>query len=110
MCQITCFRQKNKNTKTTKQKVKHKNPCRSRELNPGHLARNAAPPSQLRLSIVDKLFNCFDAMGRKVNNQSRICGPAIFNKVIFCNILHAWITILGSFSYLREYDSLLKYG
>jgi len=28
----------------------------------------------------------------------------------FCNILHAWTTIFGSFSYLREYVSLLKYG
>jgi len=72
-----------------------------------------APPSQLTVSIVDKLFNCFDAMGRNVNKQSRICGPHIFNKSIFSVIfLHARITtsILGSFSYLREYVSLLKYG
>ena len=30
-----------KNTSTTKHKIKHKNPCRSRELNPGHLAPKA---------------------------------------------------------------------
>ena len=49
-----------------------------------------APPSQLRVSIVIKLFNCFDAMGQNVNKQSRICGPHIFNKFIFSVIfLHA---------------------
>jgi len=30
-----------------------------------------------------KLFNCFDTIGRNVNKQSRICGPHIFNTVIF---------------------------
>jgi len=34
---------------------------------------NCAPPSQLRDSIVVKLFYCFDAMGRDANKQSRIC-------------------------------------
>ena len=44
-----------------------------------------APPSQLRVSIVVKPFNFFDAMGRNVNKQSQICGPDIFNKYIcFC--------------------------
>ena len=42
-----------------------------------------APPSQLRVLIVVKQFNCFDAMGRNVNKQSQICGPDIFNKYIF---------------------------
>jgi len=32
---------KSKNTTTTKQKIKHKNPCHNRELNPGPLAPNA---------------------------------------------------------------------
>jgi len=32
---------KNKNTTTTKQKIKPKNPCRSRELNPGPLVPKA---------------------------------------------------------------------
>jgi len=32
---------KSKNTTTTKQKIKHKNPCRSRGLNPGPLAPKA---------------------------------------------------------------------
>ena len=50
-------------------------------------------------------------MGQNVNKQSQICGPDIFNKYLFfCNILHAWTTIFGSFSYLPEYVSLLKYG
>jgi len=48
-----------------------------------------APPSELRVSIVVKLFNCVDAIGRNVNKQSQIFGPDIFNKFIFfCNILH----------------------
>ena len=88
-----CFGQKSKITTTTKQKIKHKNPCRSRGLNPGPLAPKAdgfttAPPSQLRVSIVDKPFNCFDAMGRNVNKQSQICGPDIFNKYIFSVIFY----------------------
>jgi len=32
---------KSNNTTTTKQKTKHKNPCRCRELNPGSLAHKA---------------------------------------------------------------------
>jgi len=35
-----CFWTKSKNT-TTKQKIKHKNPCRRLELNPGPLAPKA---------------------------------------------------------------------
>ena len=42
-----------------------------------------AQPSQLSVSIVVKLFKCFDAMGRNVAKQSQICGPHIFNKFIF---------------------------
>jgi len=47
-----------------------------------------APPSQLRVSIVVKPFNCFDAMGRNVKKQSQICGPDIFNKYIFSVIFY----------------------
>jgi len=36
-----CFGQKSKNTTTAKQKIKHKNPCWSRGLNPGPLAPKA---------------------------------------------------------------------
>jgi len=62
-----------------------------------------ARPSQLRIMIVVKLINCFVAMDRNVNIQGRICGPHIFNTLnCFCNILHAWVTIFGIFSYLRE--------
>jgi len=43
----------------------------------------SALTSQLRVTIAVKLFNCFDAMGRNVNIQSRICGPHIFNKFLF---------------------------
>jgi len=49
-------------------KIKHKNACAA-----GNLTRDlsesgcitSAPPSQLRVSIVVELYNCFDAMGRK---------------------------------------------
>jgi len=71
----------------------------------------SAPPSPLRVTIVVKLFKFFDVMVRNVNKQSRICGPHIFNKVIFvCYFLNARITIFCSFSYLQELISLLKYG
>ena len=105
-----------KKVKTQQQKIKHKNACGSRGLNPGPLAPKAdcvttAPPSQLRVSIVVKPFNCFDAMDRNVNKQSQICGPDISIKYIFSVLfLHAWITIFGSFSYLQESVSLLKCG
>ena len=57
--------------------------------------------SQLKVTIVVKLFNCFNAMCRNVNKQSRICGPHIFNKVIFSIIFErAWVTTYGSFSYM----------
>jgi len=69
-------------------------------LEPGMKPRTS-PPSRLRVTIVVKLFNLFDAIGRTVNKQRRICGPHIFNKFVFSVIfLHAWITILGSFSYI----------
>ena len=35
------FGRKSKNTTTTKENIEHKNPCRSLELNPGHLAHKA---------------------------------------------------------------------
>ena len=63
---------------------------------------DALPLSQLRVTIVVKLFNCFDAIGRNVNKQSRFCGPHIFNKKISLICLHARITIFSSFLYLRE--------
>ena len=68
----------------------------------------AEPPSQLKVSIVVKLFNRFNAMGRNINKQSQICGPHFFNKVHFSVIFYyVLITIFGS---LREKDSLFKYG
>ena len=82
-----CFGEKSKFTTTTKQKIKHKNPCRSRELNTGPLAPKAdavttARPSELRVLIVVNLFN--------LNKQSPIGGPHILNKYMFSVIfLHA---------------------
>jgi len=36
-----CLGTKSKNATTTEQQIKHKNPCRSRELKPGPLAHKA---------------------------------------------------------------------
>jgi len=74
------FGQKGKNTTTTKRKNKHKNPCRSPCTQSGCVITAL---SQLRVSIVVKPFNCFEAMGRNVNIQSHIYRPDIFNKYIF---------------------------
>ena len=49
---------------------------------------SSVPPSQLRVTIVFKLFNCLDAIGRNVNKQTRICGPRIFNKFTFSVIFN----------------------
>jgi len=38
-----------------------------------------APPGQLRVMIVIKLFNCFEALVQNINKQRRISGPHIFN-------------------------------
>jgi len=91
---------KEENTTTTTTQIKHKNPCRRRESTWDLLHQSgcvtSAPRSQIRVTIVIKLFNCFDAMGRNVNKQSRIGGPHIFNKFIFfCRIIscmdnHIW--------------------
>ena len=70
--------------------------------------RDLSHPKRMRYlctteSIVVKLFNCFDAMGRNLNKLSRICGPYIFKFFFFSVVfLHAWITILGSFFFYRS--------
>ena len=46
-----------------------------------------SPQSQLRISIVVKLFNCFDAMGRNVNKQNRMWATYFQQIHFFCNIL-----------------------
>jgi len=63
-----------------------------------------APPSQLRVLIVVKPFNCFDALGRNVNKQSQICGPDIFNKYIFSVIfyMHEQLYLAVSYIYGRR--------
>jgi len=68
------FWTKIKNTTTTKQNLKHKNPCRSRELNAGPHApeADALPLHQLRVTIVIKLINCFDAMVLNANKQADV--------------------------------------
>jgi len=84
--------------KNTKHKFKHKNPCRSRELNPQPLALKVdALPLHYRVNweyqlIEVKLFNCFDTMGDLRATHLK--------KIISVIFLHAWITIFDSFSYL----------
>ena len=97
-----CFGQKVKTQKPPNQKSK---PLPEPEIEPGTSRIQSgyvtfAPPNQLRISIVVKLFNDFNAMGRNVNKQSRIYGPHFFNKFI-CSVifLHAWLTVFSSFSF-----------
>ena len=88
-----------KNVKTQqqqKQNIKHKNPYRSRELNPGPLAPNAdelplhhhKKISKLRVSIVVQLFNCFDAMGRNVNKQIQTWGHIFSTNLYLLLMFH----------------------
>ena len=89
-----CFWKKRKNTRTTEQKIKHK-PLTEPGIEPGNCFTQSgcvstAPPSQVRVLIVVKHFNCFEAMGRNVNKQRQICGLDIFNKYTFSVLfLHA---------------------
>ena len=54
--QIMCFWTKSKNPTTTKQKIKHKNPCRSQELNLGPPALKAdALPLHHRVNLEYRL-------------------------------------------------------
>jgi len=86
------FLDKKVKTQQKQNKKSNLNPLADPENEPGTSRTQSwcvttAPPSQLRVTIVVKLFNCFDALGRNVNKHSRICGPHHFNKFIFfCNI------------------------
>jgi len=54
--QIMRFLQKNENPTTKKQKIKHKNPCRSRELNPvPHAPKADALPLHHRVNCEYRL-------------------------------------------------------
>ena len=114
--QIMCFWTKTKKRNNNKTKNQTYKPLLELGIEPGTFCTQCgcvttAPPSQLKVSIVVRLFNCFDAMGQTVNKQSRICGPVIFNKYMFSlKNLNAWTTMFGSSLYLPEYVSPLKYG
>jgi len=77
-----------KNTATTKQQIKHKIPLLEPGIEP-EISRTqsgcvtSAPTNQLRIAVVVKLFNCFDAMDRKVNKQSRVTGHIFFTNSFF---------------------------
>jgi len=71
---MLCFWTKSKKQNNNKIKSQTKTPPPESEIEPGPLANKrgcvtTAPPSQLRESIVVKLFYCFEAMGRNVNKQ-----------------------------------------
>jgi len=107
--QIMCSGQTGNTTTTIKHKIKQRNPCLRRELNSGPLESEAdVLPLEPRVNLKHRLLsnyiiNCFNAMGRNVNKQIRICGPHIFHKFMFSVIVyHAWITTFARLSYLRE--------
>jgi len=97
------IKKKHNNNKT---KIKHKNHYRSRELNPGPLAPKAYALHLHQgfnchyLTIVVKLFNCFDAIVETQKKTKANVRANIFNKFI--------LTTFGSFSYLRKYVSTAK--
>jgi len=88
---VTCVLvQKSKNTTT--RKIKHKNPCRPWVLNLEPLALKAnavtTPPSQLRVSILGKLFK-----GKHKETKLNLRATHFQQFHFFCIIIHAWITI-----------------
>jgi len=46
----------------------------------------SAPLSQLRVVIVDKLFNCIEAMSGSVNKKANSVGHSFSTNSIFCTI------------------------
>jgi len=104
-CVSNCvFEQKSKNTTTTKQKINIQTLAGAANLtsNLSYPMRiiTFAPQSQLRIRIVVDLFTCLETIGQNVNKHNRICGPHNFNYLIQSVIvIHALITIYGSFSY-----------
>ena len=103
MCQIMWFRQKSKNTTTTKQKIKHKS-LSEPGIEPGTSLNpigciTSVPPSKLKVLIVFKLFNCLNEMGPNVNKQSWICG---LHNFFFCNILTCMENYIWQFLIFTE--------
>jgi len=64
-------------------------------------------PSQQKVSMVVKLFNCFNAMVQNVNKHSKICGPHMFMKFIFSVI---FFTCMDNYIWQFLIFTLLKYG
>jgi len=69
---INVFWTKVKTQQQQNKKIKHKKPLPEPGIEPGTSCTQSgcvttAPPSKLRVSIVKKLFNCFDAIGGNVN-------------------------------------------
>jgi len=51
-------------TQQQNNKIKHKKPLPEPGIEPGtSCTQSTAPPNQVKVSIVVKLFNCFDAIG-----------------------------------------------
>jgi len=78
-----------KNTTTAAKQNYNLKPLPEPEIEPGSSSTQSgcvtsALRSQLRVTIVVKLFNCFSAMGRNVNKQRSIAGHT--RGIFFCNI------------------------
>jgi len=101
---IMCFWQK-KSENATKHKIKQKSLPEPR-IEPWTFCTlvgcvTSGPRSQLKVSIVVKLFNCFNAMVRNINKK-----PKHFNKFIFsCYILTYTDTYIWLFLIFTGYGS-----
>jgi len=96
-----------KKTTHQRKKIIHKNPCRNREMNPGHLSEcvTSDPPSQLIVTSVVKLsyWTVSTQWVETSINKAELAGHTFSTNSFFSVIfLQTWITIFGSFSYLQE--------
>ena len=65
-----------------------------------------AQPSQLRVSIVVKLFNCVDAMGRNVSKQSRIWRHTFLTN----SFILSYFTRMNNYYNIRQFLILTGVG
>ena len=74
------------------------------------------PPRQLNISIEVQLFDCFVIMPRSKHKQtSQICGPHIFNKVVFAVLflnsftnMYVWLKSKMLTSLVKRYVGILS--
>ena len=87
-----CFLDKKVNTQQQQQQQqskqsKHKNPFQSRnetrDLSHHNLMRYLWTNESTELSIVVRLFNCFNVISQTITKQSQVFGAHFFNKLFF---------------------------